>query len=195
MFLWTQSDLDVLTLQAAELSAITFPGGGNVAEPDSDISEYTYERTMRMEERVRLLKEMQVSEHKLDIQSAVVEAARERKLSRINEEEQHPSPEKMQEPTVQPIPEESEKHPDHPLSESHSRVHFSEDNESKKDENNDGLKAHGGEKYGNVRSFNVRKMHTAVRLNELMRQRSGDAQLVIVNLPGSPLEGTGQYCK
>ncbi|KHN77976.1 Solute carrier family 12 member 4 [Toxocara canis] len=63
----------------------------------------------------------------------------------------------------------------------------------KKDENNDGLKAHGGEKYGNVRSFNVRKMHTAVRLNELMRQRSGDAQLVIVNLPGSPLEGTGQY--
>ncbi|KHN71856.1 hypothetical protein Tcan_00993, partial [Toxocara canis] len=86
--------------------------------------------TMRMEERVRLLKEMQVSEHKLDIQSAVVEAARERKLSRINEEEQHPSPEKMQEPTVQPIPEESEKHPDHPLSESHSRVHFSEDNES-----------------------------------------------------------------
>lgn len=59
-------------------------------QPDSDISEYTYERTMKMEERVRLLKEMQVSERKLDIQSAVVEAARERKLSRINDEEQHP---------------------------------------------------------------------------------------------------------
>lgn len=56
-------------------------------QPDSDISEYTYERTMKMEERVKLLKDMQVSERKLDIQSAVVEAARERKLSRISEED------------------------------------------------------------------------------------------------------------
>uniref|UniRef100_A0A915BHS6 Amino acid permease/ SLC12A domain-containing protein n=1 Tax=Parascaris univalens TaxID=6257 RepID=A0A915BHS6_PARUN len=155
--------------------------------PDSDISEYTYERTMKMEERVRLLKEMQVSERKLDIQSAVVEAARERKLSRINDEEQHPPPEQAVEPSVEPIQEESEKEHPHTLTESHSRVHFSEDSENKKTENN------GGQKYANVRSFNVRKMHTAVRLNELMRQRSSDAQLVIVNLPGPPPHGTGQY--
>lgn len=43
---------------------------------------------MKMEERVRLLKDMQVGERKLDVQSAVVEAARERKLSRISEEDQ-----------------------------------------------------------------------------------------------------------
>lgn len=43
---------------------------------------------MKMEERVRLLKDMQVGERKLDVQSAVVEAARERKLSRISDEDQ-----------------------------------------------------------------------------------------------------------
>lgn len=33
---------------------------------------------------------------------------------------------------------------------------------------------------------NVRRMHTAVKLNEAVVQRSHDAQLVILNLPGPP---------
>lgn len=33
---------------------------------------------------------------------------------------------------------------------------------------------------------NVRRMHTAVRLNEVIVNRSHDAQLVILNLPGPP---------
>lgn len=43
-------------------------------------------------------------------------------------------------------------------------------------------------------NFNVRKMHTAVKLNEMMRAKSSDAQLIIVNLPGPPDLGSGQYC-
>lgn len=39
----------------------------------------------------------------------------------------------------------------------------------------------------------VKRMHTAVKLNELIVNRSHDAQLVIVNLPG-PLKETKGEC-
>lgn len=45
------------------------------------------------------------------------------------------------------------------------------------------------------RRYNVHKMHTAVKLNELMRQKSSDAQLVFVNLPGPPDADSDSYCE
>lgn len=36
--------------------------------------------------------------------------------------------------------------------------------------------------------FNVRRMHTAIKLNEVIVEKSQDAQLVIMNLPGPPKE-------
>jgi potassium/chloride transporter 4/5/6 len=39
---------------------------------------------------------------------------------------------------------------------------------------------------------NVRRMHTAVRLNETIRSKSQDARLVILNLPGPPKNEAGE---
>ncbi len=38
---------------------------------------------------------------------------------------------------------------------------------------------------------NMKKMHSAVRLNEIIRERSAEACLVIVNLPGPPKHRAG----
>jgi len=45
-----------------------------------------------------------------------------------------------------------------------------------------GVKDHG----------NVRRMHTAVHLNEMIVERSKDAQLVMMNLPGPPKNEAGE---
>jgi len=38
---------------------------------------------------------------------------------------------------------------------------------------------------------NVRRMHTAVRLNEVIVEKSHEARLVIINLPGVPKSAAG----
>ena len=44
----------------------------------------------------------------------------------------------------------------------------------------------GGSKSGRESSSNVRRMHTAVKLNEAIVNKSHEAKLVILNLPSPP---------
>jgi len=39
---------------------------------------------------------------------------------------------------------------------------------------------------------NVKRMHTAVRLNEVVREKSHEARLIIINLPGPPKNESGE---
>ncbi|GFT69572.1 solute carrier family 12 member 4 [Nephila pilipes] len=144
---------------------------------DSDISAYTYERTLLMEQRNEILKQLKLSCHGTsfsDVQNIV----------------------------------------DHHHHQAHtkpgSRVRFNEVTEEIKDielvdvtdggsnEENASLDDNNATGEGNQNeSFdklltirpdeaNVRRMHTAVKLNEVIVAKSHNAQLVILNLPGLP---------
>jgi potassium/chloride transporter 4/5/6 len=120
---------------------------------DSDISDYTYERTLIMEQRNEMLKEMQLSEKR---KGKMVDAV----MDNIRAEAQGDR-------AVSP-----------PEERSPSKVTFAEG---------------GPEQRGNSLNVpkrndtnNVRRMHTAVRLNEVIVSKSHEAKLVILNLPSPP---------
>jgi potassium/chloride transporter 4/5/6 len=133
---------------------------------DSDVSAYTYERTLMMEQRNEMLHDMRVSKKN---QSKLVDSILD-----------------------------SSRHHDLGISaqKSPSKVQFSEELNGDVE---DTTGTTGGQNnhtrdYKSIKSSdsitpensNVRRMHTAVKLNEAIVAKSHDAKLVILNLPGPP---------
>jgi len=141
---------------------------------DSDVSAYTYERTLIMEQRNEMLHEMRVSK-----------SSRSKMVDHILDPSRHHD-----------LGISTQKSP--------GKVKFSEDlngdvddNPPRYDENHltENATAPGqNHKRGEYKTMdsitpenhNVRRMHTAVKLNEAIVAKSHDAKLVILNLPGPP---------
>ncbi|KAG8179642.1 hypothetical protein JTE90_007371 [Oedothorax gibbosus] len=113
---------------------------------DSDISAYTYERTLLMEQRSQILRQLKLGHSSFTDVQNIVDHHHQREGQRVRFEEAPPHE----------IPHEEE------------------------EEGFDGLLALKPDE------ANVRRMHTAVKLNEAIVAKSHDAQLVILNLPGLP---------
>ncbi|CAD5228337.1 unnamed protein product [Bursaphelenchus xylophilus] len=153
--------------------------------PEAAISEYIYEKTLRMEKRVKFLRELQARERRVS-PVTMDEVVLEKRFSNF---------ERVKFTNMSPI---------QTIESPPGCVDIEETDETGENRNEidgNGLGTHKGSvasidsSYMNDEKanysarpeiYNVRKMHTAVRLNEMMKERSNQAQLIVVNLPGPP---------
>ncbi|XP_072139566.1 solute carrier family 12 member 7-like isoform X2 [Mobula birostris] len=140
---------------------------------DNDISAFTYERTLVMEQRSQMLKQMHLSRN---------EREREAQLMHDRNTTAHSSgTDRLTVPS--------------------ERVHMTwtkekitaEKNKNKEMVPSEGLRDVFNMKpeWGSLNQSNVRRMHTAVRLNEVVVNKSQDARLVLLNMPGPPRNRQG----
>ncbi|XP_016973959.1 solute carrier family 12 member 4 isoform X1 [Drosophila rhopaloa] len=166
---------------------------------NSDISAYTYERTLMMEQRNQMLRALGLNkkENSKVVQTIMdfKETPSDNKLSLVQTIVDHhydatktASKVRFADPTIEDI------HHDSQNDEKRNSIDLdgpenadTPETTSNKDESTE--KADGDFK-SSVKpdEFNVRRMHTAIKLNEVIVEKSQDAQLVIMNLPGPPRE-------
>ncbi|XP_026148497.1 solute carrier family 12 member 7 isoform X1 [Mastacembelus armatus] len=171
---------------------------------DSDISAFTYEKTLVMEQRSQMLKQMQLSrtEREREIQSITDESRSSirRKNQGATQSSQQPSSmEAAQEDEAQllhdrnsatqaTVNDKSDTGPE--------RVHmtwtkdklFTERNRNREANANVAVRDLFNMKpeWESLNQTNVRRMHTAVKLNEVVVNKSQGAHLVLLNMPGPP---------
>uniref|UniRef100_A0A670J718 Solute carrier family 12 member 6 n=1 Tax=Podarcis muralis TaxID=64176 RepID=A0A670J718_PODMU len=138
---------------------------------DSDISAYTYERTLMMEQRCQMLRQMRLSKTERDREAQLVKDRNSMlRLTSIGSDDD----------------EETETYQE--------KVHMTW--------TKDKYMASRGHKPKTLENFqdllnmrpdqsNVRRMHTAVKLNEVIVNKSHDAKLVLLNMPGPPRNPDG----
>ncbi|XP_006641467.1 solute carrier family 12 member 4 isoform X1 [Lepisosteus oculatus] len=139
---------------------------------NSDISAYTYERTLMMEQRSQMLRQMRLSSAERDREAQLVKDRNS--VIRMgslysDEEEEVPEPvaEKIQMTWTK------DKYDAERRSRNNAPENFRELISIKPDQSN------------------VRRMHTAVKLNEVIVNKSHDAKLVLLNMPGPPKNSEG----
>ncbi|KAL1007443.1 hypothetical protein UPYG_G00086820 [Umbra pygmaea] len=139
---------------------------------DSDISAYTYERTLMMEQRSQMLRHMRLSTAEREREAQLVKDRHSlvRMGSLYSDEE-----EEGVEPEAQRIQMTwtKEKYEAERRNRNNAPENFRELISIKPDQSN------------------VRRMHTAVKLNEVIVNKSHDARLVLLNMPGPPRNTDG----
>ncbi|XP_047410782.1 solute carrier family 12 member 7 [Sciurus carolinensis] len=136
---------------------------------ENDISAFTYEKTLMMEQRSQMLKQMQLSRNEREREAQLIHDRNTASHAAAATRPQAPStPDKVQMTwTKEKLV--AEKHRNKEASGPGFKDLFS----LKPDQSN------------------VRRMHTAVKLNGVVLSKSQDAQLVLLNMPGPPKNRQG----
>ncbi|XP_038628786.1 solute carrier family 12 member 4 isoform X1 [Tachyglossus aculeatus] len=138
---------------------------------NSDISAYTYERTLMMEQRSQMLRQMRLTKTEREREAQLIKdrhsIIRLESLYSDEEEEIDPGLENIHMTWTR------DKYDDEKLNRGNTMETFRELISIKPNQSN------------------VRRMHTAVKLNEVIVNRSHDARLVLLNMPGPPKNTNG----
>ncbi|XP_022914772.1 solute carrier family 12 member 4 isoform X3 [Onthophagus taurus] len=172
---------------------------------DSDISAYTYERTLMMEQRNQMLRELRLNKKEsLQVVQTLVDfnaVSAEEKLPLVQSivDQHHPDAKtatkvRFQEPGSDGVVDnkQEEEPSNEPISDEkaplENNIKEKEDASEKEPEvtTKESPAKNDAKPITTPDEGNVRRMHTAVKLNEVIVNRSHDAQLVILNLPGPP---------
>ncbi|XP_058809143.1 solute carrier family 12 member 4 isoform X2 [Phymastichus coffea] len=167
---------------------------------DSDISAYVYERTLMMEQRNQMLREMHLNkkENSLNADFNEVQAIvdhhhsnMEPKQTKVRfQEPSAPTTEDTTEDTNKKSEESSETavdgSPKPNNKEATEKDAAAADNEENPQDDNNKETEDEHPEPRTPGEDNIRRMHTAIKLNEVIVNKSHDAQLVILNLPGPP---------
>ncbi|CAH0695418.1 unnamed protein product [Spodoptera exigua] len=174
---------------------------------DSDISAYTYERTLMMEQRNQMLRELRLNKKEtMGMVQAIVDHhhADVKTASKVRFAE--PGDEAPTDAPSPPLADTEDKDKDDKDDFRSSLLHIidsmwdspdersqcedasppPDDNKHKDQPANGDVKPKPNLSDMTPDEGTVRRMHTAVKLNEVIVSRSHDAQLVILNLPGPP---------
>uniref|UniRef100_A0A3Q1CEP2 Solute carrier family 12 member 7a n=1 Tax=Amphiprion ocellaris TaxID=80972 RepID=A0A3Q1CEP2_AMPOC len=131
-----------------------------------DISAFTYEKTLMMEQRSQMLKQMQLSRTEREREAQLIHDRNTASHSSANDKAVGAAPD---------------------------RVHMTWTKEKLINERNKQREGMGVKDMFNMKpnQSNVRRMHTAVKLNEVVVKKSHNSQLVLLNMPGPPKNKKG----
>lgn len=136
---------------------------------ENDISAFTYEKTLMMEQRSQMLKQMQLSKNEREREAQLIHDRNTASHTTAAARTQAPlTPDKVQMTWTK----------EKLIAEKHRN----------KDTGTSGFKDLFSLKPD---QSNVRRMHTAVKLNGVVLNKSQDAQLVLLNMPGPPKNHQG----
>uniref|UniRef100_A0A669FA20 Solute carrier family 12 member 7a n=1 Tax=Oreochromis niloticus TaxID=8128 RepID=A0A669FA20_ORENI len=128
---------------------------------DSDISAFTYEKTLMMEQRSQMLKQMQLSRTEREREAQLIHDRNTASHSAAN---------------------------DKAAGATSDRVHMTWTKDKLQNERN---KHKENMAVKDINHSNVRRMHTAVKLNEVVVKKSCNSELVLLNMPGPPKNKKG----
>ncbi|KAG7526918.1 solute carrier family 12 member 7-like isoform X2 [Solea senegalensis] len=138
---------------------------------DSDISAFTYEKTLRMEQRSQMLKQMQLSRTEREREAQLIHDRNTASHSTANDKAAGTTPD---------------------------RVHMTWTKDKLINERNRQRESMAVKdlfnmkpEWENLSQSNVRRMHTAVKLNEVVVKNSQTSELVLLNMPGPPKSKKG----